>query len=286
MNIPYYKIAARIAGWQTFAFAIIFAIIFIAIVQFPGLNWKNFALLLPIVFLIDYFALQMALPSACLKYGLLICKDSMPVEPKGMILVGLTWGLVWRNFLIQLLVILIKNILILETGRAYFGLNISLSLFTCFFSALWLIKYQIGSTTIISEPHRIENNTANINSPVPLSHVRATKLIQETTSTILVSIAVLSYFAIGLVQLAAVFSFFYDYWHWWLVPSIVAGLFVSYLPVIGAIAGLLAAIEVWGWSWYWAIFLFFFPLVMYVIAIFGAGALAAIVLTIGRFRSR
>lgn len=289
MDIPYSNIAVRIAGWQAFAWAIIAVIIFFMTVKFPGIDWKSFTVfLLPVVFFIYYFALQMALPTACHKYGLLICKDGIPVEPKGMMLVGLIWGLMWRTFIINTLATFIRNILIMGTGSTDYSmaslpLDISLFSLTCFFSALWLIKHQLGSTTIVSAPPKIENRVDKINSLAELNPVGAVSVIQQTTSTILASTAVLSYFAIGLVQLAAIVSFFHNYWHWWLIPSILVGLFVSYIPVLGAVAGVLAAIEVWGWSWYWAVILFSFP---WVIGVFGVGVTAMMELIIGKFRSR
>lgn len=126
-----------------------------------------------------------------------------------------------------------------------------------FFASAWLVNHQIGTTTI--------EFTTNLMDEV--HHMNSSdQSAMETTKRGIVSIlstgAVVSYFAIGLVQLAAVFTFFEDYWGWWTIPSIMVGLFVAYMPVVGSIAGFLAAIEVWHWKWHWAALVFFFPVVL------------------------
>ena len=74
--------------------------------------------------------------------------------------------------------------------------------------------------------------------------------------------AMIGYFAIGILQLAAIFVFFNDVWNWWAVFSFLAAFFIAYIPLLGAAVGTYAAYEVWQWHWYWAFLLFFWPIVL------------------------
>ena len=58
-----------------------------------------------------------------------------------------------------------------------------------------------------------------------------------------------------------------------------AAMFVAYIPVVGAIAGVITATMVWDWDWYWAALLFFFPIVLFVL---GAGVAGVAALFEGR----
>lgn len=85
--------------------------------------------------------------------------------------------------------------------------------------------------------------------------------------------AVLGFFALGLIQLAAIYTFFADYWGWWFIFAAAAALFIAYTPFLGAIAGTIAAHVIWGWSLLGAFLLFFWPLAIYfAFTIIGGGA--------------
>ena len=51
-----------------------------------------------------------------------------------------------------------------------------------------------------------------------------------------------------------------------MIPSFIAAIFVTYVPLLGAAAGTYAAHEIWGWTWYWSALLFFWPVVLAVFA--------------------
>lgn len=78
----------------------------------------------------------------------------------------------------------------------------------------------------------------------------------------LMLIAILSFFGLGFVQIAAIYAFFHDAWNWWAITSFFAAMFITYIPLLGAAAGTYAAYEIWGWTWYWSALLFFWPVVL------------------------
>ena len=79
------------------------------------------------------------------------------------------------------------------------------------------------------------------------------------------------YFVVGIIQLFAIargFSFALG------IPEFVGFLlafFLTWIPLIGTVAGVYGAIAVWGWWWVWAVFLFAWPYLVG-IAYFGAAS--------------
>ncbi|MEN9782180.1 MAG: hypothetical protein RL208_330 [Pseudomonadota bacterium] len=69
-----------------------------------------------------------------------------------------------------------------------------------------------------------------------------------------------SFAIIGLIQSIAIYSFFRDFWEWWIIPSIFASWFVSYIPILGSICGYLAIHNVWRYSSFTSILIVGFPL--------------------------
>jgi hypothetical protein len=53
--------------------------------------------------------------------------------------------------------------------------------------------------------------------------------------------------------------------------SYIVAVVLTAFPVIGAIAGVYGATEVWGWDWYWAVALFIWPVVLMAVLAGGAG---------------
>lgn len=76
---------------------------------------------------------------------------------------------------------------------------------------------------------------------------------------ILIAVGVASYIGMGFVQIAAVLSFFQEYWGWGLIPSSLAAIFIGFLPIGGSVVGLLAAITIWEWPFLLSLILFGFP---------------------------
>lgn len=80
-------------------------------------------------------------------------------------------------------------------------------------------------------------------------------------------VAILLYMGVGLVQLAAVYSFFYDSWGWYWIFAAPAAFVVGYLPIIGSICGILAAHDIWHWPWWKAVLLFCWPVLAFLAAL-------------------
>lgn len=81
-------------------------------------------------------------------------------------------------------------------------------------------------------------------------------------------------FVIAVVQMAGLLAFFHQHEGWGNLTSMLAALLIAvWLPFVGAILGLIAAIKVWSWSWLLAVLVFLPGLILPVLALFGfAGA--------------
>jgi hypothetical protein len=82
-------------------------------------------------------------------------------------------------------------------------------------------------------------------------------------------VAFVLYLAVGVVQFKATMAGLNECFelHW-----IIAGplsLCLAYIPLVGAIAGMLGAIYVWDWTWWQAGPLFIFPLMFAFVALLG-----------------
>ena len=77
----------------------------------------------------------------------------------------------------------------------------------------------------------------------------------------------IAYFILGLVQLAAIMSFFDDWvgLHW-LLSGFLA-FFICYIPLVGTVVGMYGAVKAWGWSWMDASMLFLGPFVVIVVLV-------------------
>lgn len=75
----------------------------------------------------------------------------------------------------------------------------------------------------------------------------------------------IAYLIIGLAQLFAVQDWFINYLDWGSLFSFIAALFVTYIPLVGSILGVIGAYEYWGWSWLAAILLFFWYVPVFLI---------------------
>jgi hypothetical protein len=69
------------------------------------------------------------------------------------------------------------------------------------------------------------------------------------------------FFGIGLVQLAAVFAGFSEWMNLPFILAILAAIIVTYVPILGLIAGVGGAVTAWDWPAWQAILLFIWPLV-------------------------
>jgi hypothetical protein len=56
----------------------------------------------------------------------------------------------------------------------------------------------------------------------------------------------------------------------WLISAIIS-MFIAYLPLVGTVAGIKGATDVWGWGFWSAVAFFCWPYVIYVLAIVVGG---------------
>ncbi len=75
--------------------------------------------------------------------------------------------------------------------------------------------------------------------------------------------AFILFMGVGLVQLAAIYSFLSDIWGWYGIFAGAVALALSYIPIIGSICGILAAHDIWHWPWWQAVLLFCWPAVAF-----------------------
>jgi hypothetical protein len=66
------------------------------------------------------------------------------------------------------------------------------------------------------------------------------------------------FLVIGVVNFVAIYDFFREYLAWWIIFSIVFGIIVSYLPIIGNVCGFFVMTNLWGYSFLKAFLISFF----------------------------
>lgn len=71
------------------------------------------------------------------------------------------------------------------------------------------------------------------------------------------AIGFIVYIVVGLFQLAAIMAGLESWWglHWVIAAPV--AFVVSYIPFVGAIVGMIGAVDVWRWEWWQAGLLFF-----------------------------
>ena len=148
-------------------------------------------------------------------------------------------------------------------------LKIFIYLLSFFFAALWLLNYPLGETYIIKSEEfqpKYEVSDEKLNDLRDHKSTAVQTLATGVGATLLTT-ALVGYFTIGVLQATAIVAFFTNYLDWSLLPSILAAVFIAYMPVVGAAAGIFAATKTWDWEWYWATLLFTFPIVLAVIGV-------------------
>lgn len=78
-----------------------------------------------------------------------------------------------------------------------------------------------------------------------------------------------AYLCVGFAQLFAIMDWLAFSFDWGGFGSFIGALFVTYIPLLGSILGVLGAHDVWGWSWLASLLLFFWYLpVFFLIGMF------------------
>jgi hypothetical protein len=79
------------------------------------------------------------------------------------------------------------------------------------------------------------------------------------------------YFLVGLVQLFAIIAGIDYALGWGTVVSAIIALFITYIPIIGSVAGMYGAVNVWDWSiWQAGVLFFWYVPVLAAMVLYGA----------------
>lgn len=256
----------KIFSWWIGVSFFLLALFFILMLLSENRKTLYLYMIIPLVVFAHYMPLRISLPKLIDKGVISLYSNTTRLSGKGPGIIPLSWGLLWRSILLSS----ITSILFSGLGDVFKSadqvsmsiLNFALVMFSAYLSVYWLLKWQYGNVKISFDSDR---NMVNEIVPENIDN-QSLEVVKEGTKSILSTVAILSYFGIGIIQIAAIFIFFTGYLNWWFLPSLVSSIFVAYIPIIGGIVGALAAIEVWGWTWYFAVLLFFFPIVLFVFA--------------------
>lgn len=263
-----YRVAASLVGWLCI-FGLALAAIVLGLMWFRGgFEASLMLLVIPGAFIAHNLALVIVLRRYSRRQDLVVMKSGQVVNPTGIAVLGLTWGLYWRSTILHAVATLlsssIERVAHGNDSGAVWIVQLSVWLTGVYLAALWLLRWQMGTTNISFEGVSVEKLGDQV---IDDKMGEAIETVKSGTTAILTTAAVICYFGIGLLQLAAIFGFFSDYWGWWIIPSFIAAMFVAYIPLVGSIAGVITASTVWHWEWYWAALLFFFPLALFVLGI-------------------
>lgn len=195
----------------------------------------------------------------------------------GVAFATLMFGLYWRTILIGIVTGAVGAALKTMYGEhstkfTDFGVDALASLFNVYIGYYWLLKAQYGSFKIVDQ--RINTNRSVLIMQGETSISDAKSAIKESVIGVLSTVAVLSYYGLGLVQIVATYDFFRHYWDWPWFFSGIASMFVGYTPVLGSIAGVMGAIKVWHWDTWVALLLFFYPFVIWIAIMILGGTLS------------
>lgn len=281
-KIKFSYVAAKITGINVLFYCVFFIILYPIGVDinelFIDLTSNNniyifFTALLFIIFLQFYFSIKIILSKMLKNGSIFFIREGNSVEGNWIVFIALTWAVFWRTYIINVFTGWFYSVfqrigLYAEDPSLQSSIMNILVVIKIYLAILWMLKHQMGSIDIkrLSDlpSSFIDKNLSIVSGEVRVVHKTDYRFI-EMVGTVLIRVAMISYFAIGLVQYAAVIGFFTDYLGWWSIPSYIAALFVAGIPVFSAIAGTICAIEFWQWQWYWAISLFFFPVILYFI---------------------
>ncbi len=75
----------------------------------------------------------------------------------------------------------------------------------------------------------------------------------------------IAYFIVGFAQFFAIQDWFIHYLNFGTFISFIAAMFLTYIPLLGSVLGVIGAHEYWGWSWIAAFLLFFWYVPAYLV---------------------
>ncbi len=79
------------------------------------------------------------------------------------------------------------------------------------------------------------------------------------------------YLLMGLVQIFAIVKGVQIWFGLEVILSFIVAILITYIPIVGTVAGIIGASKGWGWSYTWAILFFGWPYLIYLILILSVG---------------
>lgn len=222
---------------------------------------------------VNFFVVQKFLKFKEKKYLISLKNGAVFAPFKGGEYFKFYMGLVWRMALLNIVVTpILENLA--PNGDMLFSIA-SGSLLT-FFSYLWLMKYSYGDVKIVfnveDKAYVISDQTQDLEQ-VDFSQRKSNSLSSGFSDVLAGSLGIIfvgGYFLLGLIQYAAIYSFFRDVLEWWFIFSVIFSLFAAYTPVVGTGLGVYSAHAAWGWSWLASILLFTWPFILMLFFVIGS----------------
>lgn len=267
------KLSFRL-GVAAFIATVLGIVFTILCAKFLDLELSNLFILMAIlVYGVTYCVFKKILQSKEIGWGIALKRGDLYEKFSGGSFLRFYMGYVWRISLINVAVTSVFSAI--DPDSNMWGLSLFTTIFSIYLAVLWLVKFPYGSVEIVFninhlnhiEAPQSENALETIDLPKEQflqSEESIIDVVKGFFGGALMSIFPVLYLLMGLLQLAAIYSFFRHVWEWWLIPSMLAGGILAYVPLIGNIAGFYAAYTVWEWHWLLAGILFFWPIILFV----------------------
>lgn len=203
------------------------------------------------------------------KWNIALIKDTGSARTfSGVAFAALMFGFYWRTILIGFVTgaigAMLKNMYGMSlTNVTELGVDLFVNVLNFYIAFYWLIRAQYGSFRIVELESDVFKNAVIEHGATTIEDAKTS--IKDSVISVLGTVAVLSFYGLGFVQIFATYDFFRHYWEWNWFISVIGAMFIGYMPVVGSIAGVVAATKVWGWELWAAVLLFFYPIVLWIV---------------------
>ncbi len=224
-------------------------------------------------YIFTYFAIAKVLRFREEKWKISLVKSGQHQLFKGGSFLKFYLGFVWRAVVLAAVINPITEAIAANSSGSLSLGFVSASL-TIYLAYLWLLKFPFGEVSIgFNVLFKHVPYVRDSGLPTPTEVVfeqRRSESVLSSVGSLLQGIGGVFffgvYFVVGLVQFFAVYDFFSDVWGWWGFFSFIGAGILAYIPILGGVAGIYAAYNVWGWDLIWSILLFGWPLVLFAAA--------------------
>ena len=195
--------------------------------------------------------------------------------PFALLMFGFYWRVLFVGVVVSILGALATGLMFKLAGDNLSKHNIEgfkyiLAILNCYFAFYWLLVSQYGSFQIVKAEDVKLLQSKVIDADVVFSDVKSG--LKDTVNGILGTTFVISYFSLGVLQFFACYDFFRIHWDWNWFGSGLTAISISYIPILGSLAGIVGATKVWGWDLWVALLLFCYPFVIGLIILILSGS--------------